>query len=434
MIIKTNYDSLNSMLTLMRLVTSCNKSLQEDHKLINFFVKDNKLYGLSTDAQIYCLNPLEGEFDLEGEDNPFMVLYIKELVDILSKYSSLNRTTIKEIQLQTQQKGVVMTITEGAKVLKDSDNFEFSDMYKSLSVRYKLSRANVMNMVLKELPTMVMPTGYTEIKSKDFSKYLEYLYPPMTKPRDKAVMHFNNEFVYSVMGNVYGIAMPNNLPKNIFTEVSMALGYVNFFKNVIPMNDTFKIFKDIVIVKRNRDNDSDDDYNIQKTFMLYIQSGETLIKYKGIDTTMSVSTDSFKQSIQNTVEVDKPYFIDVLKRLDGSDQVYIEVNIKEDENIMGKSTAEFILKTTKTRQRIPVKCAHGSGEFKFMLRPESLGLMAFSHLTKDIDGNSDKVNDLIFYMDWADKGSVSLTCRDKTDDWQARYPRAPYKEAPQLDF
>ena len=55
-------------------------------------------------------------------------------------------------------------------------------------------------------------------------------------------------------------------------------------------------------------------------------------------------------------------------------------------------------------------------------------------MKSDIDGNTDKVNDLIFYMDWVNKGSVSLTCRDKTDDWQARYPMAPYKEAPQLDF
>lgn len=434
MIIKTSYESLNSMLTLMQNVVSCNKALQEDNKLIHFFVKDDKLYGLTTDAQLYCLTPLEGEYDLEGEDNPFMVLYIKELADILSKYGSLTRTTIKEIHLQTQQKGVVMTVIEDAKVLKDSDNFEFSDMYKSLAPRSKLSRANALGMVVKELPTLVMPTDYTEIKSRDFSKYLDYMYKPMTKPRDKAVMHFNDEFVYSVMGNVYGIAMPNTLPKNIFSDVSMALGYVKFFQHVIPMQDTFKISKDIVIVKRNRDNDSEDDYNVQKTFMLYIQSGNTLIKYKGVDTTRSVSTDSFKQVTQNAIEVDKPYFIDVLKRLEGADQVYIEVSIKEDENIAGKSTAEFVLKTTKTRQRIPVKCAHGSGEFKFMLRPESLGLMAFSHLTKDIDGNTDKVNDLIFYMDWVNKSSVSLTCRDKTDDWQARYPMAPYKEAPQLDF
>ncbi len=433
MIIKTSYKALVDILDLMGSVTSCNKSLQEDQKLVNFFVKEGKLYGLSTDAQIFCLNPLEGTYDLEGEDNPFMVLYIKELTDILSKYSSLNRTTIKEIQLQTQQKGVVMTITEGAKVLKDSENFEFSDMYKSLPVRYKLSRGNTMGMVLKELPTMVMPIGYTEIKSRDFSKYLDYMYPPMTKPRDKAIMHFNEEFVYSVMGNVYGIAMPNNLPKEIFNELSIALGYVNFFKKVIPMNETFKIFKDIIITKRSKDA-NDDDFNVQKTFMLYIQSGDTLIKFKGVDTSRMVSTDSFKQTTTNTVEVDKPYFIDVLKRLDGADQVYIDISIKEDENIMGKSTAEFVLKTSKTIQRIPVKCAHGSGDFKFMLRPESLGLMAFSHLTKDMDGSSEKINDLIFYVDWANKSNISVTCRDKSDDWQTRYPNAPHREAPQLDF
>ena len=57
MIIKTSHEALTSMLNLMSFVTSCNKSLQEDHKLINFFVKDNRLYGLTTDAQLYCLKP-----------------------------------------------------------------------------------------------------------------------------------------------------------------------------------------------------------------------------------------------------------------------------------------------------------------------------------------------------------------------------------------
>lgn len=434
MIIKTSYESLTSLLNLMRLVISCNKMTQENLKVLNLFVKDNKLYGLATDSQLYCLKPLEGEYDLEGEDNPFVTLYIKELSDILSKYSSLNRTTVKEIQFQTQQKGVVMTITEDSKVLKDSENFEFSDMYRNLSVKYKLSRGIINSSLLKELPTLVLPDGSTEIKSKDFCKYLEYMYPPMTKPKDKAIMHFNDEFVYSIMGNVYGIAMPNTLPKEIFKEISIALGYVGFFKNVISLNDTFKIYKDVVTIKRDKDSDSDADWNLVKMFMLYIKTGDIFIKFKGSDMTNSVSTDTFKQIAQNTIEIDKPYFIDVLKRLEGFDQVFIDISIKEDENVAGKSKGEFVLKTAKNRQRIPVKSASGSGDFKFVLRPESLGLMAFSHLTKDIDGNSDKTDDLILFLDWVDKGSISLTCKDRTDDWQSRYPRAPYKEAPQLDF
>lgn len=281
---------------------------------------------------------------------------------------------------------------------------------------------------------MVMPDGYTEIQSKDFSKYLDYMYHPMTKPKDKAVMHFNDEFVYSVMGNVFGIAMPNTLPKNIFTDLSMTLGHINCFKNVIPMNDTFKIYKEVEITKKNIHDDSEEDYNIQKSFTLYIQSGSILMKYKGRDLSKMSNTDSFKEVLKNAVEVDKPYLIDTLKRLEGAEQVFVEVNIKEDENIAGKSTAEFIVKTDRVRQRIPVKAAYGSGEFKFMLRPENLNLMAFYHLKTDIDGNSDKVNDLIFYMEWVDSGAVGLSCRDRTDDWQTRYPRAPFKEAPQLDF
>ena len=432
--ITTNYNSLVSLLSLMNLVISSNKSLSDDHKVINLFVKNGKLYGLSTDSQLFCMNELEGEYDLEGETNPFMVFRIKEISDILSKYSSLQRTIVKEIKLETQQKGIVMTVVEEPKVLKDSDNFMFSDLYKGQETRYKVTRLNVLNFVTKELPTIVMPENYTEIKSKDFSKYLEYMYTPMTKPKNKPVMHFNDEFVYTVMGNVFGIAMPNTLPKNIFTDMSIELGHVNFFRNVIPMNETFKIYKEVEIVKKNDKDDSEDDYNIQKFLTLYIQSGTILMKYKGKDISNSVSTETFKTAFQNTVEVDKPYLIDTLKRLEGAEQVFIEINIKEDESIAGKSTAEFIVKTHRNRQRIPVKCAHGSGDFKFMLRPESLNLMAFYHLTKDIDGKTDKVNDLIFCMDWVDSGSISLTCRDKTDDWQTRYLKAPYKEAPQLDF
>ena len=434
MIIKTTYNSLVSLLNLMNLVISSNKTLQDDYKVVNLFVKNNKLYGLGTDSSLFCVNELEGEYDLEGEVNPFMVFRIKEISDILSKYSNMQRTQVKEIILQTQQKGIVLTVVEEPKVLKDSDSFKFSDLYKDQISRYKITRFNVLNMVTKELATMVMPDGYTEIQSKDFSKYLDYMYHPMTKPKDKAVMHFNDEFVYSVMGNVFGIAMPNNLPKNIFTDLSMTLGHINCFKNVIPMNDTFKIYKEVEITKKNIHDDSEEDYNIQKSFTLYIQSGSILMKYKGRDLSKMSNTDSFKEVLKNAVEVDKPYLIDTLKRLEGAEQVFVEVNIKEDENIAGKSTAEFIVKTDRVRQRIPVKAAYGSGEFKFMLRPENLNLMAFYHLKTDIDGKSDKVNDLIFYMEWVDSGAVGLSCRDRTDDWQTRYPRAPFKEAPQLDF
>lgn len=428
--ITTSYNSLVSLLNLMGLVTSA-KIVQDDLKVVNFFVKDNKLYALSTDSQLYCLDTFEGTYDLEGEDNPFMVVRIKEIMDILTKYASLQRTEVKEIVLQTQQKGIVMTVVEEPKLLKDNTKFDFSDLYKHQESRFKLSRSEVRPMIQKELVTMVMPDGYTEMKSIDFQKYLDYMYPPMTKPREVTMMHFNEEYVYSVMGNVYGMAMPNRLPKDIFTDMSITLNYVNFLRNVVSTEDTFKIYKEVQVKKVGTSND---DINPLKLVTLIMQFGSILVKLRLADKSDSYTSDSFKINIKNTVEVDKPYFLDSLKRIEGYDQVFVEVSIKEDDMVVGKSTAEMVLKTQRTIQRIPIKSAHGSGDFKFMLRPESLGLLSYSHLTKDIEGNTDKVNDLIFCLEPNTANFVSVTCMDKTDDWMSRYPRAPYKEAPQLDF
>lgn len=429
--IKTSYSKLVSLMNLMNLVTS-KKGLSDDYKVVNLFVQDDKLYALSTDTSLYCLDTLDGEYDLEGEDNPFMVITIKEIMDALSKFSTLQRTEVKEVVLNTQQHGIVMSIVEEPKVQNDK-TFNFADMYKGQTSRYKLNNQRVKAVITKELPTIIMPSDGIEMNSKDLQKYLDYMYPPMTKPKDPAVLNFKEEFVCSIMGNLYGISMPNTLPLDIFNELSLSLHTMNFLRNILSSNDTFKIYKEVQYQKIGQSM-NDEDSNSTKLITLLIQSGNTLIKIKTNDVTDATNSSVFKSIGLNSIEVDKPYFLDSLKRLEGYDQVYIEIKITEDENIMGNSKGEMILKTMRTCQSVPIKCAHGNGEFKFMLKPENLGLMVFTHLTKDMDGNSDKINDLIFYMDGEPGNPVNLTCRDKSEDWQTRYPRAPFREAPQLDF
>lgn len=433
MIIKASYSEMVNVLNLMSLVTS-SKTIQEGYKSINLFVKDNKLHALSTDGKLFCMNSFDGEYDLEGETNPFMVITIKEISDILSKYSSLQRTQVKEVVLSTQQKGVVLTVVEEPKEVKGDSNFAFSDMYKNQSGRYKLSRSDVKPLITRELPTIVLPDGAIEVQSKELQKYLDYMYAPMSKPRDTVVLNFIDEFVYSIMGNVFGIAMPNNLPKEIFKDLSISLPYMNFLRNIISMNDTFKVYKEVTKKKIPQSGVPEDQWPTQVSIVLYIKSGNTLIKLNTIDISAQGKISTFKTDLPNSVEVDKPYLIDTLKRIEGDDQVYIEIDITEDEVVAGSSKAEFTIKTARTIQKIPVKSAVGSGSFRIMLRPESLNLMVFNHLTKDMDGNTDKVNDIVFFMDILEKDMVSLCCRDKTDDWQTRYPRAPLREAPLLDF
>lgn len=433
MIIKTSYNSIMNVLNLMALTTST-KAIQEDYKVVNFFVKDTKLHALGTDGQLYCMDVVDGTYDLQGEENPFMVLYIKDMQEILNKYSSLQRTQVKEVVLSTQQKGVVMTVIEEPKELKGDDTFAFSDMYKGQSTRYKLARANVKPMIIRELPSLVLPDGAIEMQSKDLQKYLEYMYTPMSRPRETAHLTFSDEYVYSILGNVFGLAMPNTLPQEIFTNLTISLQTMNFLRNVIPMNDTFKIYKEVKNEVLQQTGIPKENWATITHITLYIQSGNTIMKINATDRSKDGNAMSFKQVLPNAVEVDKPYLVDSLKRIEGYDQVYVEINITEDENVVGTSRAEFIIKTSHTVQRIPVKSAYGSGSFKFMLRPETLNLMTFSHLTKDLDGNSDKINDLTFYMDMNNTDTIALCCNDRSELWKTRFPKAPHKEAPLLDF
>ena len=62
------------------------------------------------------------------------------------------------------------------------------------------------------------------------------------------------------------------------------------------------------------------------------------LSLKGIaaSITGALGVELFNQEISNVIEIDKPYFNDVLKRFEGFDTVYLEVVIKEDENVSGK--------------------------------------------------------------------------------------------------
>ena len=347
--IKVSYDSLVSLVNLMNLVVSANKRTQENLKVVNIFAKDGELKALCTDGTLYCLETVKDAiFDLEGEENPFMVFNLKEVTDILGKFSSLQRTQVSDIYLQTQQKGIVMTVIEEPKALKDNENFAFSDIYKNQQSRFKLTRTEVSRLIQRELPKMVIPDDNVEVKSKDLQKYLEYMFVPLTKPKGTTSMRFQQQYVYSVMNNIYGIAMPNVLPKDIFTDVAIPSMYLNFFKNFIPEYDTFKIYKDVEVIKRANTEDYDDETDTHK-ITLIIESGSRLVKFAVNDNTGALGVELFNQEISNVIEIDKPYFNDVLKRFEGFDTVYLEVVIKEDENVSGMTNAEFVMKSQKNQ-------------------------------------------------------------------------------------
>ena len=429
MIIRTNYSSLTSVLALGNLLVSP-KEVPENMKAMYLCVENGRLVSAVSDGTVYCKYFLEGEYDLEGEDNPRMVVGVKELSFALSKYSSLSRTQVKEIVLQTFKNGIILTVNEEAKQLKDPNMFTHSDMYDNLSTKYKLTSFTGIPRIFDEISKVALNEKVAkEVDGKEFRKYLDYFYSPMTKPKKSPELIFNDELVYTIMGNVVGIAMPNTLPKDIFSSINLRVENIKFLQNVISTENTFKVDK---VEESSKVATAGDWVSIQS--VLTFQTDNIIIRMKCVYKGDAPGYSCFSKKMQNAVMVDKPYFLDTLKRLDGADSVYVNIKIDDNPSDSLRPNAQFIIQTNSLTYRIPVNQAHGSGEFKFSVTPSNLAIMVFSHLKQDMDGQSDQINDLIFCMENTEKDITHLSCCDKSNDWQTRYPRAQYLQPVKLDF
>lgn len=428
MIVRTNYNSLTSVLALGNLLTS-SKDVPENIKVMYICVEDGKLIAVVSDGTVFCKYFLDGEYDLEGEVDPKIIVSVKEMNAALSKYASLSITQVKEIVLQTFKSGIVMTVYEESKIFKDPNAFTDSLLYNNQQTRYKLVAFSGVSRIMDEIPKVILNEDTAiEVEGKEFRQYLDYMYPPMTKPKKGPELIFNNDMVYTIMGNVVGMAMPNNLPKKIFSSINLKTENIKFLQNVISTDSPFKVEK---IEENSQTGSSGDWVSIQS--ILTFKVDNIIIRMKCKYTGDAPGYNCFMQKMPNAVVVDKRYFLDILKRVEGSEVVSLSIRIFETPSD-NRTTAEFTIQTTACTLRVPVINAQGSGEFKFSLSPSNLGIMVFSHLTKDADGKTDKLKDLVFCMMSKDTETTHLSCCDRTNNWQTRFPRAPYLKTPQLDF
>lgn len=417
MLIKMGYEDLTKALALLSKVIAT-KGLQEDLKVANFYIQDNKIKVTATDGRIFCISELEGEYDLEGEaeENSIFALYIKETTDILDKFKGLQRTKVDSVELLVKEHGVVMTVNE---VAKDEENPNIAKLYTQ-STRFMLRIERVKKLLIDELPKMKLGDDAVEIESKDLQVYLDYLYTPIRTPKNPAIVQFVNDKVYVILGNVWGVVMDNTLP-TILRELSLNHYAVGFLKEVITEGETFKVSREELWGE-----DSQTGEPRRTGIILTIGIGKHIIKLKTADETAKTETKPFTDFPEMQVDIDKFYFLDVLKRISAYDRAFIEVEIEDGVGTMA-------IKTVKTRQQLPIINAQGTGQFSFAVNLEHLTSIIFSHITKTIDG--EPVDSLKFgFRQSVDPKSVELTCTDNTTLWTTKYPRAPKQEPPKLDF
>lgn len=410
MLVRVSYEDLSNAIALLQNVIAT-KGLQEDLKVMNLYVKDTNLKLIATDGKVFCLTDLNGTYDLEGltEENSYVALRIKEISEILDKFKSLQRTTVKHIEMLIKEHGVVMIVTEEAK------NDEEKSLYADQITRFKLTKMDVKSFVKQELPAIFTPSEAVELENGQLKMYLDYFETPLSKPKDPSVLHFKSDYLVSVLGNVYAIMMENKLPE-IFKNFTLSYTAVSFLNELLKTTDKFKVYKE----------ELKSDSGVSKGIILTFTFGKTIVRMKTQDMSNSVNIDNFKQVPHNQVVVDKLYLIDVLKRLDPTDQAFVSIKITN-------GIGEMLITSVKTNQRVPVKVANGDGVYSFVLRPEHLSNIIFSHITRQSDGT---ILDDVHICLHHEQGQryIQLTCKDNTDDWSTKYPRAPIADAPTLDW
>lgn len=416
MIIKTSYEETVKTLSLLQKVVST-KGLNESMKVVNIFIKDNKINIGAADGRLFCLTQLEGQYDLEGrsEDESYFSIGIKETMDILDKFKSLQRTKVAELEFYIQSEGVVLTVREVAK----DDKLPTAHLYNQAN-KFFIKRDNVLKIFLKEIPEMeVDKENSIEGNSADLYKYTVYSYPLLTTPKDLMYLHFKKGSIYSIIGNHYGMLLENKLPDN-FSDFSLTPYVVGFLREVMTTSDKFKFTREDIWGPAS--NGTKQIVGI----VLTIEVGNFVVKVKTSNLTESEIPRPFIPKPETIVEVDKFYFLDIIKRVSTYDTLYITVNIDDKDS-------EMIINTTKSKQRIPIKRSEGKGEYKFAVNPAHLSNIIFSHMTKTTQG--EPMDDLILgFRECMDKKNVELTCSDKTEEWLTKYPRAPKRELPETIF
>lgn len=411
------YDDLTKALALLSKVVAT-KGLQEDIKVANFYIQDGKIKVSATDGRIFCISELEGDFDLKDgtEETSIFAIYIKEATDILDKFRGLQRTKVDSVELNVKDNGVVVTVNE---VAKDVENPEIAKLYNQ-STRFMIRKERVKKLLTDELPKMIVGDGAVEVNSKDLQVYLDYLYTPICRPKNPALVQFLKDKVYVILGNVWGVVMDNNLPE-IFRELSLNHYAVGFLKEVVTESDKFKVTREELW-----GTDTQTGEPKRTGIILTIGIGRHIVKLKTADETSKIETKPFTDMPEMQVDIDKFYFLDVLKRISAYERAFIEVDINDGIGTMA-------IKTVKARQQLPIIQAQGTGQFSFAVNLEHLTSIIFSHITKTIDGVP--VDSLKFgFRQSVDPKSVELTCTDNTGLWTTKYPRAPKQEAPKLDF
>ena len=386
MIIKLGLDTIERAMTTVTSITS-DRSLKEDLKNLVIWVKGGKTYFVAINGNISSVTLVEALVDREGstEEEIFVQLRAKDINDIVASMKGLKRTKVASVELHISENEAIMHVFEEP----IDPEMAFADKYFQVS-KHRVTKTRIKDIVKEEINKINMDVEGEPVTSVDLKLYIDALLPTVAKETREATSNvmFGDDYLYTRLTS-YAAVMKSELP-DVCKGFRLTNNYVAFLRNFA----------------------SDETIYINK---VEVGNGLVILTLKNKDSVAQIKCPDLSRAYDltpclgipdNGVVVDKPYLIDVLKRVNkGNEPVFIEISVHE-----GVGTFKVVSKLMT--QEIPVTKAKGEGDYSFSIRADLLSSVIMSHVNMFDET-------LYMYFEYDDKNIV-MACTDCLGLWHTK--------------
>ena len=280
--VKLDFKELASVLGYVNTVIN-DKTVDEKLKNVIFLVKEDDVTVVGYTPITFSRTRLEN-VSTEGVtgDWSFQVK-ASELNKIISSYSNLFKTVVKEIEFVNKDSKVMLVVHEEA--------IEEKDSRLSQTGRFLLNNIAISDFIRKEI-SMEYPSDSDTVMTSDLLVYLDSLFPLMDTGAS-GKLYFGEEYVF-VISQAVSTFFNNRLP-SAFSGIALGYSSVNFLKRLCDGVEVVSVHKN--------------------NHYLCIQSGltEAFMKYQGVKVNINMYTSNM--NTDNGIVLDRLYLKDVLKRM-----------------------------------------------------------------------------------------------------------------------
>ena len=330
--------------------------------------------------------------DTEKEEEYFVQIQAKALINIFKTFSSLSRTRVDKVEFEILDKSVILYIHERGK--EETDTF-------TNETKYQFVRVPVKPTLIEQIKLYDISLDIAEIDVSELNYYFDAALPLLINDDSRRwnnSLIFNKEKIYTIT-SYGGLVMTNTLVDKGFDDFSLKFDTIRLIKQFLLSLEKFKFGKRISPSNEN-------------VYLLVFVTEKTKIVERVGKLENKFRYELLGDIPNNGVIIDKGYLYDVLKRLALTpESVNVEINVTNGIGSMIIMCNEFV-------QNIPVQVAKGSGEFKFTIMPEVFGkaVMKTWKYNKEI-------KELFLFVANKEKGEVVLCVTDKTNRWYMMLPR-----------